>query len=306
MMRTLSHLVGIDVTGSMVIEDLTHFAVGGGSVGPAGEQGPPGPAGADGAQGPAGPQGDIGATGPQGETGATGGTGPQGIQGPAGDAGPQGIQGVQGSPGADGAQGPAGADSTVPGPAGDTGPQGPAGADGAQGIQGIQGIQGEPGTDVPVGIIAMWGGLLVNIPANWHLCDGTTGTPDLRGLFIKGALAGVDPGATGGSATHGHTSTQPTAAGESAHTHGYTQVVNHVHVQSLPTSQTGSQSSGTRDTSTTGTGADALSTANPTGGVASGTTAGGASHTHTLSGAAVDTVNSEPAYYSLAYIQKVA
>lgn len=58
-----------------------------------------------------------------------------------------------------------------------------------------------------------------------------------------------------------------------AHSHTYTDVVNHVHVQHLPTSQTGSQNSGTRDTSTTGDGTDALSTSNPTGGVATGTTA---------------------------------
>jgi len=53
-----------------------------------------------------------------------------------------------------------------------------------------------------------------------------------------------------------------------------TVIVNHVHVQNLPTGQTGGQSSGTRDTSTTGSGADALSTANPTGGAASYTPAG--------------------------------
>jgi hypothetical protein len=51
-------------------------------------------------------------------------------------------------------------------------------------------------------------------------------------------------------------------------------IVNHVHVQSLPTGQSGSQNSGTRDTTTTGSGADALSTANPTGGAASYTPAG--------------------------------
>jgi len=53
-----------------------------------------------------------------------------------------------------------------------------------------------------------------------------------------------------------------------------TVIVNHVHVQNLPSSQTGSQASGTRDTSTTGSTADALSTANPTGGAASYTPAG--------------------------------
>ncbi len=53
-----------------------------------------------------------------------------------------------------------------------------------------------------------------------------------------------------------------------------TVVVNHVHVQSLPSGQTGGQASGTRDTSTNGSIADALSTANPTGGAANYTPAG--------------------------------
>lgn len=96
---------------------------------------------------------------------------------------------------------------------------------------------------------------------------------------------------TGGAKTHTHAGhsnhvfTQPSAHGN--HNHTYTQVPNHVHIQNLPTSQTGSQSSGTRDTSTTGSGADALSTANPTGGVATGTTNNeSASLTH--AGGAVD------------------
>jgi len=56
-----------------------------------------------------------------------------------------------------------------------------------------------PGGDgVPVGCIVMWSGLVADIPAGWHLCDGTGGTPDLRGKFIKGAAAGVEAGDTGG------------------------------------------------------------------------------------------------------------
>lgn len=60
----------------------------------------------------------------------------------------------------------------------------------------------------------------------------------------------------------------------SAHTHTYTEVPNHVHVQSKPSSGTGSQASIALDTSTTGSTADTISTQNPTGGVATGTTAG--------------------------------
>ena len=39
----------------------------------------------------------------------------------------------------------------------------------------------------PSGIIAMWSGLISNIPTGWHLCNGSNGTPDLRNKFIIGA-----------------------------------------------------------------------------------------------------------------------
>ena len=70
-----------------------------------------------------------------------------------------------------------------------------------------------PGS-IPSGLIAMWHGLLVNVPAGWALCDGTGGTPDLRSSFVKGAAAGVDPGVTGGATSHSHSNhavTQPNA-----------------------------------------------------------------------------------------------
>jgi hypothetical protein len=79
---------------------------------------------------------------------------------------------------------------------------------------------------VPAGVIVMWGGLVVNIPTGWLLCDGTAGTPDLRGRFIKGAATA---GATGGSATHGHTTTQP--SDHAALTHAGSAVANHVVTQ---------------------------------------------------------------------------
>jgi hypothetical protein len=60
------------------------------------------------------------------------------------------------------------------------------------------------GAAIPAGIICMWSGLLTNIPSGWALCDGAGGRPDLRSKFIKGSAAGIDPGVTGGSATHTH------------------------------------------------------------------------------------------------------
>lgn len=50
------------------------------------------------------------------------------------------------------------------------------------------------------------------------MCDGTAGTPDLRDRFIKGWAAGVDPGGTGGAATHTHTTGTYAASADSAGT----------------------------------------------------------------------------------------
>jgi microcystin-dependent protein len=59
---------------------------------------------------------------------------------------------------------------------------------------------------IPVGGIIMWSGTVANIPTSWALCNGSNGTPDLRGRFVVGASAGAGTGgyavaASGGSAT---------------------------------------------------------------------------------------------------------
>ena len=52
------------------------------------------------------------------------------------------------------------------------------------------------------GMIMMWYGLSTAVPAGWHICDGTVGTPDLRDKFVVGAGTTYAKGATGGEATH--------------------------------------------------------------------------------------------------------
>ena len=56
--------------------------------------------------------------------------------------------------------------------------------------------------DIPVGGIILWSGAADAIPAGWHLCDGTRGTPDLRGRFVLGADGTYSVGAKGGEETH--------------------------------------------------------------------------------------------------------
>lgn len=55
---------------------------------------------------------------------------------------------------------------------------------------------------VPVGAIIMWSGSKDAIPDGWALCDGTIGTPDLRGRFVVGAGGAYAVGNTGGEETH--------------------------------------------------------------------------------------------------------
>lgn len=58
--------------------------------------------------------------------------------------------------------------------------------------------------DVPSGIILLWSGAVVNIPAGWVLCDGSSGTPDLRNRFVVGSGDTYAVGAEGGTVIHSH------------------------------------------------------------------------------------------------------
>ena len=57
---------------------------------------------------------------------------------------------------------------------------------------------------LPTGIICLWYGAIVNIPAGWIICDGNNGTPDLRDKFIVGAGSTYAVDANGGAAVHNH------------------------------------------------------------------------------------------------------
>jgi hypothetical protein len=62
------------------------------------------------------------------------------------------------------------------------------------------------------GMIMLWSGSIASVPSGWALCDGTSGTPDLRNRFIVGAGSTYAVDATGGSAdaivvSHTHTAT---------------------------------------------------------------------------------------------------
>ena len=154
---------------------------------------------------------------------------------------------------------------------------------------------------IPNGIIVMWGGSVASIPAEWNLCDGTNGTVDLRNRFIVCAGGTYTELTTGGS-----DSTTLTEAQLPSHTHSVTvnskalSTTDHTHSFSFPRN-TGLESSGV-------TGANGAFSSSA---YSSTTGSGGAedlSHDHTASAGNTgsgSSIDNRPAYYALAYIQKV-
>lgn len=90
------------------------------------------------------------------------------------------------------------------------------------------------------GMIMMWSGTIATIPSGWALCDGTSGTPDLRNRFIVGANTD-----TTGQSTTSITGTATKSGGSKdavvvAHTHTITDPG---HVHSFSARQSGSSTS---------------------------------------------------------------
>jgi hypothetical protein len=77
---------------------------------------------------------------------------------------------------------------------------------------------------IPTGGIIIWSGAANAIPSGWLLCNGSSGTPDLRNRFVVGAGSTYAVAATGGSAnaiTVSHTHTfSGTTSGVGNHQHG--------------------------------------------------------------------------------------
>lgn len=170
------------------------------------------------------------------------------------------------------------------------------------------------------GMILLWSGELLDIPAGWAICDGTNGTPNLTDRFIIGAGGNLSPGNTGGSS-----SVVTSSAG--AHTHPISVTVN---AHTLSASQTPSvtgEVTGAIDSSqgifSSASGAFSVSGAveNPASkssyrgtfyrsikfnnGGSGGSHSHGASGSSSSAGAHTHTVNTLPPYYALALIMKL-
>jgi len=128
-------------------------------------------------------------------------------------------------------------------------------------------------TSFVAGMIIIWSGAISAIPSGWVICDGNNSTPNLTDRFVIHASsdsgATYDVGDTGGSLTTG-TSTLSIAQ-LAAHTHTYSR------------------------NSTTSEGGDNAANSALFATVNTGSTGGGATHTH---------ASTIVPYYALAYIMK--
>ena len=155
-------------------------------------------------------------------------SGPPGPPGPASTvAGPPGPASTVAGP-----PGPPGSNSTVPGPPGPpgsdsnvAGPPGPPGADST--VAGPPGPPGSVTAAIPSGGIIIWSGAANAIPSGWYLCNGSNGTPDLRGRFVVGYSntdGDFDVNDTGGSkdavvVTHDHDADASSNVSDPGHRH---------------------------------------------------------------------------------------
>lgn len=159
---------------------------------------------------------------------------------------------------------------------------------------------GEFSGGVPIGAVIKWSGSVASIPYGYLLCDGTSGTPDLRGKFILGAGGAYSVGDTGGAATVTLDATEIPA-----HNHG---------AGTLAAGNAGSHSHSTkeRNDGESGSGSTNILQAQDSTGAqngAQGTQAAG-DHTHPITGSTGDAGGglaheNMPPYYALAYIKRV-
>jgi hypothetical protein len=87
---------------------------------------------------------------------------------------------------------------------------------------------------VPAGLIAMWSGAENAVPAGWRLCDGSNGTPNLRDKFIVAAGPTRPVGSIGGA-----DSVTVSTAAAGAHAHGGTTAGHAITEAQMPNHQHG-------------------------------------------------------------------
>ena len=160
---------------------------------------------------------------------------------------------------------------------------------------------------MPAGIIMMWSGSVATIPAGFALCDGSSGTPDLRDRFVIAAGGTHNPGATGGAASHDLAHTHATSFatstdGEHSHTNPATAFAG-LHSHALPTELTAQVAGEIRyyltSTATGSTGSHQHT---------QGDTGSAVGHNHAIyapTGSSLGVRDNRPPFYALAFIMKL-
>ncbi len=163
------------------------------------------------------------------------------------------------------------------------------------------------------GMIGLWYGSSGSVPAGFHICDGASGTPDMRDKFVVGAGTSYATGDTGGSSTTGagggHT---PTIQG---HALTETEMPAHIHFIAADAVYSGSGSQDLsavnqayRDTNG-GPGGDTQYTLRGTATAAtvgkSSSAGSSAAHTHVADAVADHTHTCMPPYIALFWIMKL-
>lgn len=141
-------------------------------------------------------------------------------------------------------------------------------------------------TGFPATAIIPWD--QASAPSGWTFCDGGSSTPDLRGLYIKGAAAAGNGGGTGGNLTHSHTI--------ASHNHGTNYSHAHPNVTSAQTgaSMVGGPAGGSNAATATQTHTHALTIGNQATDAITGNTD------------STDSPNHEPPYVLLGWIQNTS
>lgn len=144
---------------------------------------------------------------------------------------------------------------------------------------------------LPIGSILIWQNNIEDIPSGWHICDGTNGTPDLRGKFVLGATVDEDVNASQVEQTHTHTRPANTSTDGS-----------HQHTMSVGLGG----SSGSVDVRNVGaSGANAAGNGHGHAGISGNTSGATGAHSHTLGG----NTNAQtiiPPFMKLFYIMRIS
>jgi hypothetical protein len=149
------------------------------------------------------------------------------------------------------------------------------------------------GNGFPSGGIIMWSGTIATIPSGWLLCNGSSGTPDLRNRFVIGAFS--DDSGTAKTTVTG-TSTQTGGSKDAI-------VVSHTHTATVTdpghTHNINGFAFGASGASTPGTGTNEF----PVNRIVADSNTTGISVSNSTAGSSGTNANLVP-YYALAFIMK--